>query len=203
MKIRNGKKNVSFSLNQLHTGLWLSGGPFSLLHIFVLHKLFLLCSWPPLIPVQIFWCRVSPLLLFMYHVYFGWLSLKTLMFHQTLISPQSSSFPKQWCWFWQFFFSSSLWDGTHPEVCSWPCPRLGILGQGPASWARQTDKFQKRNDNIETEAVQPWDSNKSYYWVIHASELLRSRTGRSKTKTGISRVRREIGKVWGRCWSWV
>ena len=25
MKIRNGKNNVSFSLNQLYTGLWLSG----------------------------------------------------------------------------------------------------------------------------------------------------------------------------------
>lgn len=79
MKIRNGKKNVSFSLNQLHTCLWLRGGPFSLQHIFVLHKLFLLCSWPPLISVQIFWCRVSPLLLFVYHVYFGWLSLKTFV----------------------------------------------------------------------------------------------------------------------------
>ena len=100
-------------------------------------------------------------------------------------------------------FSLSLWDGPHPEVCSWSCPRLGILGQGPASWARQTDKFQKRNDNIEKEAVQPWDSNKSYYWIIHTSELLRSLIGRSKTKTGISRVRREIGKIWGRCWSWV
>lgn len=92
----------------------------------------------------------------------------------------------------------------------WPSSRSVLVAiskirnpwPGAASWTRQTDEipeeeWQRRKGGCAAMRLE------SYYWVIHTSESLRTPRGRSKTKTGISRARWEIGKVWERCWGCV